>query len=81
MTTNKEPPCMTRLMAGLPDSRCPAVRVPNPAVSQKLARASLHLTMLSASFVADAGHFFAARQHSWTWNKLTFTGADFEGPH
>ncbi|SPJ73296.1 uncharacterized protein FTOL_03026 [Fusarium torulosum] len=50
---------------------CPAIRVPNPAVSQKLARASLHLTMLSASFIADAGHFFAARQDSWTWDKLT----------
>ncbi|KAF4963614.1 hypothetical protein FSARC_8399 [Fusarium sarcochroum] len=51
--------------------QCPAIRVPNPAVSQKLARASLHLTILSASFMADAGHFFAARQDSWTWDKLT----------
>lgn len=50
---------------------CPVVRVPNPAVSQKLARASLHLTMLSASFMADASHFFAARQDSWTWDRLT----------
>jgi hypothetical protein len=40
-------------------------------VSRKLARASLHLTTLSASFMADAGHFFAARQDSWTWDKLT----------
>ncbi|OAA53005.1 hypothetical protein ISF_09068 [Cordyceps fumosorosea ARSEF 2679] len=48
-----------------------AIRVPNPAVSQKLARVSLHLTILSASFMVDAGHFFSARQHSWTWNKLT----------
>ncbi|EMR65228.1 hypothetical protein UCREL1_7794 [Eutypa lata UCREL1] len=52
-------------------SDCPAIRVPNPAVSRKLARASLHLTTLSASFMADAGHFFAARQDSWTWDKLT----------
>ncbi|KIL91034.1 hypothetical protein FAVG1_05730 [Fusarium avenaceum] len=50
---------------------CPVIRVPNPAVSQKLARASLHLTMLSAAFMADASHFFAARQDSWTWDKLT----------
>ncbi|KAM0248432.1 hypothetical protein ACHAP5_003375 [Fusarium lateritium] len=49
----------------------PAIRVPSPAVSQKLARASLNLTMLSASFMADAGHFFAARQDSWIWDKLT----------
>ncbi|OAQ98535.1 hypothetical protein LLEC1_02772 [Akanthomyces lecanii] len=48
-----------------------AIRVPNPAVSQKLARASLHLTMLSASFMADAEPFFAARQSSWKWDKLT----------
>jgi hypothetical protein len=45
--------------------------VPNPAVSRKLARASLHLTTLSASLIADAGHFFAARQDLWTWDKLT----------
>lgn len=51
--------------------QCPAIRVPNPAVSRKLARASLHLTTLSASFMADAGYFFAARQDLWTWDKLT----------
>lgn len=53
--------------------RCPAIRVPSPAVSQKLARTSLHLEMLSASFMADASHFFAAPQiqDSWTWGKLT----------
>ncbi|GKU21784.1 unnamed protein product [Fusarium langsethiae] len=50
---------------------CPAVRVPNSAVSQKLARASLHLKTLSASFMVDAGYFFAARQRSWTWDMLT----------
>ncbi|KAH8736444.1 hypothetical protein BGZ61DRAFT_490103 [Ilyonectria robusta] len=50
---------------------CPAIRVPNRAVSRKLARASLHLTTLSASFMADAGYFFAARQDLWTWDKLT----------
>ncbi|KAF4451877.1 PRANC domain protein [Fusarium austroafricanum] len=49
----------------------PAIRELNPAVSQKPARASLHLTMLSASFMADAGYFFAARQGSWKWDKLT----------
>ncbi|WXC46157.1 hypothetical protein QX201_005847 [Fusarium graminearum] len=50
---------------------CPAVRVPDPAVTQKLARASLHLKTLSASFMVDADHFFAARQPYWTWDVLT----------
>lgn len=50
---------------------CVTIREPDPAVSQTLARASLYLTMLSASFMADASHFFAARQDSWTWDKLT----------
>lgn len=52
---------------------CHAIREPNPAVSRKLARASLHLTTLSASFMADAEHFFAAatRQDPWTWDRLT----------
>ncbi|KAF5562995.1 PRANC domain-containing protein [Fusarium phyllophilum] len=50
---------------------CPTIRVPNPAVSQKLARASLRLKTLSASFMVDAGYFFAARQRSWTWDMLT----------
>ncbi|KAJ9155932.1 PRANC domain protein [Coniochaeta hoffmannii] len=50
---------------------CPTIRVPNPAVSRKLARASLHLSTLSASFMTEAGHFFAALQDLWTWDKLT----------
>ncbi|CAG7557837.1 unnamed protein product [Fusarium equiseti] len=48
-----------------------AIRVPSLAVSQKLTRASLHLKTLSASFMVDAGQFFAARRDSWTWDKLT----------
>ncbi|KAF7561364.1 hypothetical protein G7046_g2780 [Stylonectria norvegica] len=50
---------------------CPAIRVSNPAVSRKLARVSLDLTTLSASFMVDANDFFAPRQASWTWEKLT----------
>ncbi|KAK2611917.1 hypothetical protein QQS21_002023 [Conoideocrella luteorostrata] len=50
---------------------CPAIRVPDLAVSQKLAYASLHLITLSASFMVDASYFFAARQDSWIWEKLT----------
>jgi hypothetical protein len=40
-------------------------------VSRKLARASLHLTTLSVSFIGDAEDFFAACHDSWTWDKLT----------
>ncbi|KID94816.1 hypothetical protein MAJ_09229, partial [Metarhizium majus ARSEF 297] len=49
----------------------PTIREPDSAVSQKLANASLHLTTLSASFMADDGFFFAARQDTWKWEKLT----------
>ncbi|KAL2393321.1 hypothetical protein ABEF93_003238 [Exophiala dermatitidis] len=48
-----------------------ATREPSPAVSRELACASMRLTTLSASFMADARHFFAARQDSWAWDKLT----------
>ncbi|KAF5623722.1 PRANC domain protein [Fusarium sp. NRRL 25303] len=53
--------------------RAPAIRVPSQDVSLKLARTSQHLEMLSASFMADASHFFLAPQiqNSWTWSKLT----------
>ncbi|KAF5970200.1 PRANC domain-containing protein [Fusarium coicis] len=53
--------------------RAPAIRVARRAVSLKLARTSQHLEMLSASFMVDASHFFAAPQthDSWTWSKLT----------
>ncbi|RGP60096.1 hypothetical protein FLONG3_10998 [Fusarium longipes] len=47
------------------------VRTLNPALGQKLARASLNLTTLSVSFMVDAGDFFGALQDSWTWDKLT----------
>ncbi|EKJ72241.1 hypothetical protein FPSE_07590 [Fusarium pseudograminearum CS3096] len=49
----------------------PAVRVPDPDVSRKLARSSLHLTTLFASFMVDASHFFAECQDSWVWDNLT----------
>ncbi|KAM3454449.1 hypothetical protein NHJ6243_008858 [Beauveria neobassiana] len=45
--------------------------VPTPEVSQKLARASLFLTRLSGSFMADAGHLSAAHWDLWTWKHLT----------
>ncbi|KAG4266477.1 hypothetical protein FPRO03_01761 [Fusarium proliferatum] len=53
--------------------QAPAIRVPSRAVSERLARTSLHLEILSASFMVDASRFFAAPQiqDSWTWGKLT----------
>ncbi|VTT73752.1 unnamed protein product [Fusarium fujikuroi] len=53
--------------------QAPAIGVPSQDVSLKLARTSQHLEMLSASFMADASHFFLAPQiqNSWTWSKLT----------
>lgn len=52
-------------------SFCPPVRVPNPAVSRKLARSSLELATLSASFMVDASYFFEATNPSWRWESLT----------
>ncbi|KAF6810342.1 hypothetical protein CSOJ01_06413 [Colletotrichum sojae] len=52
---------------------CSAIRVSNPAVSHELARTSLKLTTLSASFMADASYFFEATNmnSSWKWDNLT----------
>ncbi|KEY65638.1 hypothetical protein S7711_07887 [Stachybotrys chartarum IBT 7711] len=50
---------------------CPAFRQPTPAVSHTLARASLQLSTLSASFMVDARYFFEAREDSWKWESLT----------
>ncbi|KAF4817602.1 hypothetical protein CGCTS75_v012258 [Colletotrichum tropicale] len=68
---------------------CPAIRVPSPVVSHKLARASVHLTEFSASFKVNASCFFwASKRFSLEWRNLTrlaltaraLTGdADFEG--
>lgn len=41
-------------------------------VSQALASASLLLEHLSASFMVDASHFFAAREPTWRWRNLTW---------
>ncbi|KAL0939304.1 uncharacterized protein CTRU02_205914 [Colletotrichum truncatum] len=50
---------------------CPAIRVPTPAVSHELARASLQLATLSGSFMVDASYFFQACKDSWEWGNLT----------
>ncbi|KAK2729985.1 hypothetical protein CKAH01_09894 [Colletotrichum kahawae] len=52
--------------------QCPAIRKPSPAVSHKLARASLQLTELSASFVINASCFlYAGKGFSLEWDNLT----------
>lgn len=52
-------------------SECDAIRTPAFDVSQAVARASLNLEHLSASFIVDASYFFDAREHSWRWPNLT----------
>ena len=46
------------------------IRIPQSKVGAALARSSLDLEQLSASFMIDARHFFKARQPEWTWNQL-----------
>ncbi|KAE9576630.1 hypothetical protein CGCF415_v000541 [Colletotrichum fructicola] len=51
---------------------CPAIRVPSPVVSHKLASASVQLTELSASFKVNASCFFwASKRYSLEWRNLT----------
>lgn len=47
-------------------------RVPDPAVSQRLAFASLKLEHLAACFIIDASHFFdiCSEELAWEWPKL-----------
>ncbi|KAI8256594.1 hypothetical protein K4K56_007546 [Colletotrichum sp. SAR 10_98] len=68
---------------------CPAIRLPSPVVSHKLARASVQLMELSASFKVNASCFFwASKRFSLEWRdhtRLALTAsalagdADFEG--
>ncbi|EQB51281.1 hypothetical protein CGLO_09200 [Colletotrichum gloeosporioides Cg-14] len=68
---------------------CPAIRVLSPVVSHKLARASVQLTELSASYKVNASCFFwASKKLLLEWRNLTrlaltaraLTGdVDFEG--
>ncbi|TQN68103.1 hypothetical protein CSHISOI_07393, partial [Colletotrichum shisoi] len=50
---------------------CEPIRIPTPDVSRTLARASLELEHLSASFVVDADCFFHACNPSWKWPNLS----------
>lgn len=46
------------------------IRESNFAMSRELAKASLDLEHLSASFLIDARHFFQACESTWVWSKL-----------
>ncbi|KAI3337028.1 hypothetical protein HD806DRAFT_542763 [Xylariaceae sp. AK1471] len=51
---------------------CDLIRIPDLSVSEAIAKASLKLEHLSASFIADASHFFdVACKPSFKWPNLT----------
>ncbi len=50
---------------------CSDVRAPALSVGQAVARASLELEHLSASFIVDVGHFLHAVEPGWNWPHLT----------
>lgn len=47
------------------------VRTSPPELNKSLAKASLNLVQFSASFIADAYHFFQVCQPDWVWERLT----------
>lgn len=51
-------------------AQCPSTRQPAPAVSRMVARASLKLEHLAASFIVDASQFFE-NEPAWEWPNLT----------
>ncbi|KAL2832168.1 hypothetical protein BDW59DRAFT_157626 [Aspergillus cavernicola] len=50
---------------------CDPIRIPTSDVSRAVAKASLELEHLSASFIVDASYFFHTREPSWKWPSLT----------
>ncbi|CAI7606412.1 unnamed protein product [Penicillium glandicola] len=50
---------------------CSPIRIPTSDVSWAVAKASLKLEHLSASFIVDASYFFHACEPSWMWPSLT----------
>ncbi|KAJ6104342.1 hypothetical protein N7523_010662 [Penicillium sp. IBT 18751x] len=52
-------------------SGCSPIRIPTSAVSYSVAKASLKLEVLSASFIVDASYFFKACQPHWIWPNMT----------
>lgn len=61
------PPIVNRESSTRP---CEDFRIPDPAVSRMIARTSLNLEQLSASYIVDASHFFDS-ERPLTWKKLT----------
>lgn len=51
--------------------QCEDFRTPDPAVSQMIARTSINLEQLSASYIVDASHFFDL-ELPLRWDKLTW---------
>lgn len=49
---------------------CDDMRAPAPWVAQAVAKASLELEHLSASFIIDASHFIDAVKLEWTWSRI-----------
>lgn len=64
------PAIMQRFSLGVDRSGCDIIRNPAPAVSQRVALASLKLEHLTASFIVDASHFFKI-ELSWEWPLLS----------
>ncbi|KAF6823742.1 hypothetical protein CMUS01_10568 [Colletotrichum musicola] len=54
----------------IPSLPCDRIRDPNPAVARAVARASLELEHVAASYIADASHFFDM-DPAWEWPNLT----------
>lgn len=51
---------------------CDPIRIPSSHLGQAVAKASLTLEHLSASFIVDASDFFDSREASWKWPSLTW---------
>ncbi|KAH7159821.1 hypothetical protein B0J13DRAFT_580996 [Dactylonectria estremocensis] len=50
---------------------CKGLRTPTLGLSQEVAKASLNLERLSASFMVEASYFFLAPKPSWKWLNMT----------
>lgn len=64
------PAIMQRFSLGVDISGCDIIRNPAPAISRRVALASLKLEHLAASFIVDASHFFKI-ELSWEWPRLS----------
>lgn len=66
---NQQYPAVMQNFWGM-TAQCPSTRRPEPAVSRMVARASLKLEHLAASFIVDASQFFEV-ESTWVWPNLT----------